>query len=555
MAKIPRKQTNRLVWLMLAPFAVLSSWMFLFRRPVELASIAMPVAERAQDSLPAPAVREAQFSRLSGNLTFLAEPPRRAAGAEAAGGSAPSEVTRAFPSITQAVSDWRDFRPDSLTVEPWPGGRITFTRTALKEEDRFVTWIGRNANLPGASLVGVATANGYDAVLVVPGANQVSYHVRGEEVTVTESRPGDAGCAVAPVQLPRALAMSSDYFYAAQYVQGGEPVTEPASPKAVVSPLTVDVLFAYDDASLTRINASRPADATDALEGTLKALVETSNLALSQSLVTAFTWRYVGLVKAPAYPRTGKLTDDLDVFRTGGALYDWAKSMRYKYGADQIALIVGGDADFGGIAFAYSQVAVPADYAVAVIRYGASAMTIAHELAHNFGCRHDRVHVEVTAPGVYGAPASDNDGFWCYGQLWDNPPPPRGFTGTTASSGDIMSYAVWPLPYFSNPNISIHVTGFMFGWPNDLDLGTHQLGLPESDPKAAYTARVLTDQAPAMSGISEAITTLAITRQPQGGAVTRGQSLQLSVSATGGGQAYQWRKGGVPIDGATASFY
>ncbi len=462
------------------------------------------------------------------------------------------EVTQAFPSITEAVADWREFRPDNLTVEPWPGARITFTRTAVKEEGRYVTWIGRNPNLPGASLVGVATASGYDAILVVPGANQISYHVRGDKVVTTESTSGAEGCGNAPVQAPKTAAEPSAFIYDVTYAKGHEPVSEAIATSAVTALLNVDVLVAYDAGTLAAAT-TKSTDPAGYIDGQCKALLETSNLALSQSLVTAFVWRYLGAIPAPFYTRAGKLADDLHAMAPGGAIADWIKSTRYKNGVDQMVLMVGGDNDWGGIAYGPKQKVVTRDFANAVVKWGLDYSVIAHELAHNFGCQHDREHFEVISLGVYGPPAPDNDGFWCYGQMWSNPAIPGG--ASSGTSGDIMSYADYSIPYFSNPNISVHVTGFLVGWSWNPDLGTHQIGRAETDPKAAYNAKVLSDNGKAMSELSEEITSLAISQQPQNISVNRGQGMQLRVIATGGGLSYQWMKGGAAIRGATASIY
>lgn len=464
----------------------------------------------------------------------------------------PPEIAHAFPSITEAVADWREFRPDNLTVEPWPGARITFTRSAVKDEGRYVTWIGRNPELPGASLVGVATADGYDAILVMPGANQVSYHVRGDEVVTTEAAPGAEGCGNAPVQPSKSVTTAAVFVYDVSYAKGHEPAAETATTHAVGAALNVDVLVAYDAETLAAA-AAKSSDPTGYIDGQCKAMLETSNLALEQSLVPAFVWRYLGSVPAPVYTRTGKLQDDIDALKPGGAISDWVKTIRYRRGADQILLMVGGAADWGGIASSLKQTAISRDYANAVMKWGRSYVTFAHELAHNFGCKHDRAHTEVISEGTYGPPSPDNDGFWCYGQMWDNPAIPGG--ADPGTSGTIMSYADYRIPYFSNPNITVHVTGFMVGWSWNPNLGTHQTGRAESDPKAAYNARVLSEQAAAMSALSEEIAMPAITQQPTAASVIRDQSLSVRVTATGGGLSYQWKKNGTVIEGATASIY
>jgi len=467
-------------------------------------------------------------------------------------GPVPAEIAHAFPSITEAVADWREFRPDNLTVEPWPGARLTFTRSAIKDEGCYVTWIGRNPELPGASLVGVATADGYDAILVVPGANQVSYHVRGDEVVTTEAAPGAEGCGNAPVQPSKSVTAAAVFVYDVSYAKGHEPTSESATTHAVAAALNVDVLVAYDAEALAAAGA-KSADPVGYIDGQCKAMVETCNLVLSQSLVTAFAWRYLGLVAVPNYTRTGMLADDLGAIKPGGQLADWAKASRYKYGADQILLLVGSSKDWGGIASAGKQTSVSRDFANVVIKWGNSYKLLAHELAHNFGCLHDRAHYQVASPDSTPTPAPDGDGFWCYGQLWTNPAIPGG--ADPGTSGTIMSYADYPIPYFSNPNITVHVTGFMAGWSWNPDLGTHQTGRAESDPKAAYNARVLSEQGAAMSALSEEIVLPAITQQPTAASVVRDQSMSVRVTATGGGLSYQWKKNGAVIDGATASIY
>jgi hypothetical protein len=460
---------------------------------------------------------------------------------------------QAFPSIAEAIPDWRKFRPESLTVAPYPDLPVKFTRTALRDEGRYVTWIGRNPALPGASLVGVATSEGYDAILVMPASNQFSFHVRGDQVVVAEAAPGEETCGLDSVRLPKTAAPgSAGTTYAVSYAPGHESLPDIF---AEVAPLYVDVLVAYDADTLAAA-AAKSSDPAGYIDGQSKALLETSNLALSQSLVTAFAWRYLGAVPAPAYTRTGKLGDDIAAMEPGGAIANWVKSTRYQRGADQITLLVGGDYDWAGIASSPKQKAVSPDFACSVIKWGLSFRVIAHELAHNFGCQHDRANYQyaiASGPDSIPTAAPDNDGFWCYGYLWNNPPVPPGFApGTT---GDIMSYADWIIPYFSNPNVSIHVTGALVGRATSLELGTQQIGRPESDPKAAYAVRVLNDQALAMSNLSVEITQPEILDQPLSAAVERGTYINLSVRATGGGLAYQWLKGGVAISGATFAGY
>ncbi|MBI2511318.1 MAG: hypothetical protein HYV96_05025 [Opitutae bacterium] len=463
----------------------------------------------------------------------------------------------AFPNAPERRGDWRSFQPESLTVAPHADLPVTFTRVAMKQEGPYTTWLGRNSAIPGASLVAVATATGYDAILVLPGSSQFSFHVRGSEVVVAEAAPGEEGCSVAPAQADRPAAIAAAPSLL-------EVVTDAATaPKAdtvtttvtTLVPATVDVLFAYDADTLAAATTVASSDPVGYIDRQCKAMIESSNLALAQSDVSTFTWRHLGVVAAPAYTRDGTSLRDVQALTDPAMLRDWVLETRYRRGADQVMLLVAGKMDFGGRAYSQVQTPVVREYAVAVMRWGNSFKTLAHELAHNFGCQHDRAHLNVNAPGDYGPAAPDSDGVYAYGQMWQNGPLPPGSVGTSGTGGTIMSYADWVVPYYSNPGISLRVGGAMFGWSWNPDLGTHQLGLAETDPKAAYNARVLRESGPLMAAIEDEITAPTITAQPRNVTVVRGESFLLTVAASGGGLFFQWRKGGVDIPGATTATF
>ncbi|WP_438480981.1 M12 family metallo-peptidase [Oleiharenicola lentus] len=467
----------------------------------------------------------------------------------------PANIARVFPSIERRVVDWRKFRPESLTVAPHPDLPISFSQVAIKEDGKYVTWIGRNKELPGASFVGVATVDGYDAILILPGAPEFSFHVRGEAVAVSEMASGEDGCGNFPAQPPLSPKEFSAVVLHVAYATGHEPL--PEAVHAVIDGPKVDVLVAYDAEARERAAQTSPSDPIGYLDAQAKARIETSNVVLNQSGVTSYQWRYLGLVAAPAYEGSVDSLKHFSAIVPGGAIFDWVKAERYKRGADQVVLMVGANMDFAGRAASSTTGIVSADRASAVVRWNSSAMTFLHELAHNFGCQHDREHVDVLSLGQYGPAAPDNDGKWHYGLMWANTKPFPTYPYDVGTSGTVMSYSDYDVPYFSNPNISITVTPSMlgWGWSTNPSLGTHVIGRPETDPKAANNAKVLQERGVAMSGQMEEIGLPAIVQHPQSSTVTPGSTAGVSVTASGGGLSYQWLKNGVKIDGATGTIY
>lgn len=503
-----------------------------------------PVRARGNDASTSTRVSEARVSPAVAPTSPVEI--RENAAAQASSSFVRMELRKVFPDVPAAVADWREFRPERLQVEPLRGMPITFSRTALKDDGRCVTWIGRNAAVPGASLVSVARADGFDAVLVIPGASQFSFHARGNSVVVEESAPGEEGCGVEPAQpdRPTPPARSGVIYRASQASEAA--IAEVAEAvNAVSTAPNVDVLFLYDTDSLGYAS-DRSTDPVGYLEGRSRATLESANLVLAQSGVTSFVWRWAGLEASRPYTRTGVLIDDLRQISPGGAIGDFVADLRYRYGADQVMLFIGGKTDAGGWAnITTKQVPVSGSLACTVIRVSSSYKLMAHELAHNFGCRHDRANF-----GGTGVPTPEGDGFWCYGLLWSDPES----VGGNTTSGTVMSYANYIVPYFSNPNITLEVTTAMEerSGPN-LPLGTRTIGYPESHAKAAYNARVLNDNASSIVNVNAELTQPRIVVQPQGASVAAGRSLTLSVSAEGGGLLYQWSRNGAVIAGATAA--
>lgn len=471
----------------------------------------------------------------------------RAASANAPARPERREVAEVFPDSAPPSGDWRNRHPDRLRIRPYPGVTVTFAEVQVKEDGRHLTWIGRNPEWPGASFVGVATPDGYDAVMLMPGAGQYNFHVRDGRVLVEEITATGEDCELGPGRVAAArLPVPPGVFYAEA---GGN--ASPASPDSsapaspVEVPLTVDVLFLYNTRALA-VAAQRSADPVGYIDGYARAGLETCNQVLVNSRIDNFAWRYVGLVAVPEYAEKQTVSEDLAMIGPEGPLDPLVRAARAEYGADQVLMWTGagfrqGSAYAGDV----RSEPVPVEYAVAGLRLTAGILILAHELAHNFGCHHDRGHAG-TGDGSTATP--EGDGLWCYGLLWSDP-------GGATTSGTVMAYADFLVPYFSNPAITLNITSTLQNRPGPfLDLGTRAIGFPETDPRAANNARIMRDHAAHMAALSgETEAAPVILQQPRDAAVAAGQVMTLSVSATGGGLAYQWLKDGAGIEGATAA--
>ncbi|MEO6569783.1 MAG: M12 family metallo-peptidase, partial [Opitutaceae bacterium] len=258
-----------------------------------------------------------------------------------------------------------------------------------------------------------------------------------------------------------------------------------------------------------------------------------SNLALENSKVTNFKWRYRASYQAPDYTATNDMTHDLYVFtgRTddntafaANPVYDFVNAKAILHGADQVVLYVGGDRNFGGIAWRLEGAGAQQSlaYHSSVVAWNSSYMALAHELSHNFGCRHDRE--------TEGVP--DGNGAFNFGY--------RFLDRSNRDTGTIMSYAVSRVPYFSNPEVTFD--GYV-------------LGVAETLPKAANNARTLRDAAVTMMSSRAAVETPTISVQPQSVTVAAGQVFSLNVTSAGVNRVYQWKLGDVSIPGATDAVF
>ena len=454
---------------------------------------------------------------------------------------APVALCNVFPQAIEGLSDWHAFneRIDKITVHPYPDISFEFNKEAVKFEGKYTTWIGKIPSIPGASLVTVASGNTYDAILILPGTSQLSYHVEADGRLIThEADPAEEGCAAPGVQpyrsvvhLPIATPLATTYI-------GADPLVS-LSAALDADAKKVDVLVLYDTDALTAASGVS-ADGAGYIDSQSKAMIESGNVVINQSGVTNFFWRYVGSVRAPDYTKTVSLSDDLTAM-SSGAISAFVGTQRTSHGADQVFLWRGNSSpDVSGSAF-MGPITNPAT-AVAVGLWGSSYKVIIHELGHGFGCKHDRAHA-----GINNIPVPEGDGHFNYGQLWTN--------GNGATASTIMGYGTSIIPYFSTPNITVHITSALADRVGNNDWGTLPLGFDVNDSKAAYNTKVLQDNSAALSRLVEEIAVPAITSQPANVSVQTGLSFSVGATASGGNLSYQWSKDGAVIASATSSTY
>jgi len=419
--------------------------------------------------------------------------------------SVSASVQQILPRLEQKVTDWRTYQPHKLTVAPYADLAMEFEMTSVRQEGGRTIWTGRNV-LNGAFLVSVATQNEWHAVLEIPAASNFEFHISGQSATVTET---DIAVLCGNDRLVASAAV------AAETIDLASAKTDTSNTSSADDVHTVDVLFFYDSATLAAANNN-----DQLIETTIVSMVEAANLVLENSAVKNLRWHYVAAYRVPDYTATDKLQNDLEQLTyTDNAVGQFAADKCALHGVDQAMLFVSKKRadDYNGLAWVPGQGSI-AHHAVMV--WSSGYVVLAHELAHNFGCHHDRQ--------TENAPNADGYG---YGFR---------FSLNGRDTGTVMSYAATRVPYFSNP---------------DLEYTGVRLGISEDQASAANNSRVLRENALAMSACRDATQAPIITAQPQPARVVKGVGFNLSVTAVGDGLTYQWRKDGVALSGATDSIY
>ena len=418
-----------------------------------------------------------------------------------------ASVRQILPRLDRQVADWREYAPQKMTIAPFADLALEFEMTSVRQENGRTIWRGRNA-LSGAFLVTVATQNEWHAVLEIPAASNFEFHISGQSATVTEK---DVAILCGNDRLVAAAAVTGKTVDAT----GADTVNKNDSSAEDVN--TVDVLFFYDAATFAASGHN-----AQLIETTIASTLEAANVVLQNSAVSNLRWRYVAAYAVPDYTATDTLQDDLNLItNSSNNVGKFVADKCALHGVDQAVLYVSSRRkdNYDGLAWVPGTEGAVAHNSAMV--WNSGYVILAHEMAHNFGCHHDRQTEK----------ASESDGKFSYGFR---------FKLNGVDTGTVMSYAPTRVPFFSNP---------------DLSYAGIRLGVSDVQVGETNNSRVLRENAQLMAESRNASEEPIITAQPQSASVSQGAGFALSVSAAGSGLVFQWKKNGVDLPGANDAVY
>lgn len=454
-----------------------------------------------------------------------------------------------FPDGHLPITNWKQLMPDRITLEPVKGIQIPFEAVSKETGALRNTWIGRNA-IQGASLTYCATETMADMVVTLPNGAQYIIHATNAGATVVENFDEHHSCGTQDMKADEI----TNTPHAPSLADTGtdETLGTASAPNEAATDQAVficDILVVYSTGSKETWGAT-----PDEVANKYASWCAAANTYYANSLITNLKVNVVGAIEAIGYNSTAttNMVDDLDAIayasRPSGItlktspIFAAVNAKRKEVKADFVQFIVDGTKNCAGIAYVGGS--------HSAIHKDVSPYTMAHELGHNMGCVHDRqtdsAPDNTTTTGLY------NYGFMYNGTI------SYGSATYSTTTGTIMSYAGTRLPYFSNPNVIYNDA--------NLDIGAVALGAAIDQPKAAYNAKVLTDNAPTnaakVAGANDPVVS-PITSNRQCNNSYAGESITLIEAAEGDKLQYQWYKRRVNngqdtvtrISNATASTY
>jgi hypothetical protein len=231
----------------------------------------------------------------------------------------------------------------------------------------------------------------------------------------------------------------------------------------------VDVLVLYTP------QARDGAGGESAINTTIDLAVAEANMTYQNSGVN-LVLRLAGTAKVP-YEESGNISTDLTrLVNPADGYLDNALPLRAACNADLVCLLVENSDGPSGVAL----VSANKTNAFSVVQraWTVGSYVFAHELAHNFGCEHDR-------------PNANTDGAFPYSYGWV-------FQVNFRTYGTVMAYPGQRIPYFSNPSIDF------LGAPTGVASGTNAANNAQTlklktSSVSAFSGQTATTKAPDIS--------------------------------------------------------
>ena len=420
-----------------------------------------------------------------------------------------------------------------IAIELFDGASITAVFDHFDPNDSGVTWVGRVPALPGSQVTLVQGGGVLAASIILPHA---SYTIRPAPL-----EPGAPPPASGPVHVMTEINGAGFQSEAPPLIPAISADALEAAADAAMADTSefIDVLMVYT--ALAENWAGGPAG-----------IINWINLGISETntaYATSGVNQRVRLAHAQrvTYSEVGNFSTNLNNLRAGAAGLETVPTLRNLYTADLVSMFVRPVApDACGIAFIMTNVSTafaPNGYSVVDSPCSSPNGTLAHELGHNMGLRHDWFMDNGVTPFTYA-----------HGHVSI----PGGFRTIMAYPNACPSCA--RLLAFSNPDRTFN--GVPMGVPGGTSIAcpTGNVANMSCD---ADERRALNDTAFAVANFRQfsELRPPLISTHPQNQSVPRGQPITLRVVAEGLGPfTYQWYRGAAPttarpVAGATGPTY